>query len=187
MAKEPKELEDRVRTLENTRAVASVVGLIALALLGYGVVSTHSLASTLGELKQLGIEHTRDIDRIGIQHGRDIDRIEKAIDRLDARRAEHPGFGQYMSTDYLALPCHVVKLSGDELLTRCYGEHEDKHKLAVDARVFINGKAAKLEDLKPEMPVRMLTDEGKVVVLEATVAKLPPPPPEKTKPPKPEK
>jgi hypothetical protein len=170
-AKEPKAIEDRVRTLENTRAAVIVVGMIALGLLGIGTVSTYNLASTLGELKQLSVHHTKDIDRI--------------LDRLEAKRVEAPGSSPQYTTAYLPLPCHVIKLSGDELLTKCYGEYEDKHKLAADARVFINGKIAKVQDLKEDMAVRMLTDEkGMVVVLEGTT---PPPPPETVKPPRPEK
>jgi hypothetical protein len=80
-----------------------------------------------------------------------------------------------------ALSGHIVKLAGDDLLTRCMEEHESKRKLADKVYVYINNEPASLKDVKPNMSARILTnDKGEVAVLDITAAI-------KVKPPKPER
>jgi len=55
----------------------------------------------------------------------------------------------------------VVSVTGNKLvMSDPTGKNEHTHTLAADARVFCDGKACKLADLKPGMQVRVTTKDG---------------------------
>jgi uncharacterized protein (TIGR03000 family) len=54
----------------------------------------------------------------------------------------------------------VVRVSGQELVMKGADGKEHTHTLAKDAKVTIDGKSAKAEDLKPDMKIEVTTAEG---------------------------
>jgi hypothetical protein len=55
----------------------------------------------------------------------------------------------------------VVSITGNKLvMTDRSGKNEHTHTLAADAKVFCDGKACKLSDLKPGMFIKVTTKKG---------------------------